>query len=133
MSSGHEGPSAHLDLPRTRPPRRTGRSSWIFTTSCRRTIRTNVTVDALVAAGLPAVVVLPAAPPHPTTSFPALSHLECSRDGSRHDADVVQGTSPLGAPLLARYDLQRAAATVTPAEIGARPPDLWRYHELLPV
>ena len=53
--------------------------------------------------------------------FSALSHLECSRDGSRHDADVVQGTSPLGAPLLARYDLERAAATVTRAEIaGAR-------------
>jgi threonine synthase len=65
--------------------------------------------------------------------FSTLSHLECSRDGSRHDADVVQGTSPLGAPLLARYDLERAAATVTPARIATRAPDLWRYHELLPV
>ena len=52
--------------------------------------------------------------------FSALSHLECSRDGSRHDADVVQGTSPLGAPLLARYDLERAAAAVTPSAIAAR-------------
>jgi threonine synthase len=65
--------------------------------------------------------------------FSALSHVECSRDGSRHNADVVQGTSPLGAPLLARYDLERVAATVTPAQIAARPPDLWRYHEVLPV
>jgi threonine synthase len=65
--------------------------------------------------------------------FSALSHLECSRDGSRHDADVVQGTSPLGAPLLARYDLERAGATVKPTDIAERPPDLWRYHELLPV
>jgi len=65
--------------------------------------------------------------------FSALSHLECSRDGSRHDADVVQGTSPLGAPLLARYDLERAAADCTRADIAGRPPDLWRYHELLPV
>ena len=64
-------------------------------------------------------------------TFSSLSHLECSRDGSRHDADVVQGTSPLGAPLLARYDLDRV--TVTRDEIAARPPDLWRYHELLPV
>jgi threonine synthase len=63
----------------------------------------------------------------------ALSHLECSRDGSRHDADVVQGTSPLGAPLLARYDLPRVAATVTREEIATRPPTLWRYRELLPV
>lgn len=68
-----------------------------------------------------------------TTYFSSLTHLECSRDGSRHDADVVQGTSPRGAPLLARYDLERVAATVTRERIAARPPDLWRYHELLPV
>ncbi|WP_232661947.1 threonine synthase [Pseudonocardia sp. TRM90224] len=65
--------------------------------------------------------------------FSSLTHLECSRDGSRHDADVVQGTSPLGAPLLARYDLDEVAATVTPRRIAERPADLWRYHELLPV
>src|SRR4051794_6542346 len=64
-------------------------------------------------------------------TFSALSHLECSRDGSVHDADVVQGTSPLGAPLLARYDLDRV--TVARDEIASRAPDLWRYHELLPV
>ncbi|MFL6094217.1 MAG: hypothetical protein ACJ71Y_02070 [Blastococcus sp.] len=44
-------------------------------------------------------------------TFSTLSHLECSRDGSRHDADVVQGTSPLGAPLLARYDLDQVSRT----------------------
>ncbi len=65
--------------------------------------------------------------------YSTLSHLVCSRDGSRYDADVVQNTSSLGAPLLARYDLAAAAAAVTPAEIATRPPDLWRYHELLPV
>src|SRR3954462_12447050 len=63
----------------------------------------------------------------------ALSHLERSRDGAEHDADVVQGTSPLGAPLLARYDLPRVAETVTREEIASRPPTLWRYRELLPV
>lgn len=65
--------------------------------------------------------------------FSALSHLECSRTGSRHDADVVQGTSPAGAPLLARYDLDRVRESVTPADLATRPPDLWRYHEVLPV
>jgi threonine synthase len=63
----------------------------------------------------------------------ALSHLECSRDGSRHDADVVQGTSPLGAPLLARYDLGRVAGTVSREDVAGRAPTLWRYAELLPV
>lgn len=65
--------------------------------------------------------------------FSMLSHLECSRDGSRYDADTVQGTSATGAPLLARYDLDHVAAAVTPDEIAGRSADLWRYHELLPV
>ncbi|TCK21597.1 threonine synthase [Pseudonocardia endophytica] len=65
------------------------------------------------------------------SDYSTLSHLECSRDGSTHDADRVQGVSPAGAPLLARYDLDRVA--VTPKEIAGRPPDLWRYHEMLPV
>jgi threonine synthase len=65
--------------------------------------------------------------------FSMLSHLECSRDGSRYDADVVQNTSRLAAPLLARYDLDRVAASVSPTDLATRPPDLWRYHELLPV
>ncbi|MGB9281516.1 MAG: threonine synthase [Pseudonocardiaceae bacterium] len=65
--------------------------------------------------------------------FSALTHLECSRTGERYAADEVQGTSAVGAPLLARYDLQRVAATVTREEISSRMPTLWRYHELLPV
>ncbi|MGB8962265.1 MAG: pyridoxal-phosphate dependent enzyme, partial [Pseudonocardiaceae bacterium] len=65
--------------------------------------------------------------------FSALTHLECSRTGERYAADEVQGTSAVGAPLLARYDLQRVAATVTREEISSRTPTLWRYHELLPV
>ncbi len=66
-------------------------------------------------------------------SYSALSHLECSRTGERYDADVIQGVSAAGVPLLARYDLERVAASVTPAEIASRPPTLWRYHEVLPV
>jgi threonine synthase len=65
--------------------------------------------------------------------FSSLSHLECSRSGKRYDADAVQGVSDVGAPLLARYDLDEVRATVTPAEIAGRPHDLWRYHEVLPV
>ncbi len=62
-----------------------------------------------------------------------LSHLECSRTGDLYDADQVQGVSKVGAPLLARYDLERVRAGVTREEIAARPPDLWRFHEVLPV
>ncbi|NUS52506.1 MAG: threonine synthase [Nocardioidaceae bacterium] len=66
-------------------------------------------------------------------SFSHLSHLECSRTGARYDADVVQGLSDAGAPMLARYDLDAVRAAVTPADLASRPPDLWRYHEVLPV
>lgn len=69
----------------------------------------------------------------PAANFSALSRLECSRTGQAYDAEVVQGTSEVGAPLLARYDLERVAGAVTREEIASRPPDLWRYHELLPV
>jgi threonine synthase len=62
----------------------------------------------------------------------ALDHLECPRCGATHDAFVRQGVCPACAgPLLARYDL--TAVTTTRDEVATRPPDLWRYHELLPV
>lgn len=64
--------------------------------------------------------------------YSALTHLECSGCRRRHDATVLQGLCRSCArPLLARYDLDSIA--VGPAEIAGRPPDLWRYHELLPV
>ena len=65
--------------------------------------------------------------------YSALSHLECSRCGTGYDARQVQGTCSCGAPLLARYDIERVSAQVSREDIAARPPDLWRYHELLPV
>jgi threonine synthase len=65
--------------------------------------------------------------------YSALSHLDCPRCGARLDADRVQGTCSCGSPLLARYDLARVAGQVPARSIAARPADLWRYHELLPV
>ncbi len=67
------------------------------------------------------------------TSYSALTHLQCSRCRTWHKADEVQGVCSCGSPLLARYDLDQVAACTGPAEIAARPPGLWRYHELLPV
>ncbi len=65
--------------------------------------------------------------------YSALSHLDCPRCGTRHDADRVQGTCSCGSPLLARYDLRQVARQAGPRDIAGRPADLWRYHELLPV
>jgi threonine synthase len=61
----------------------------------------------------------------------ALSVLECPRCDRTYDPDRVQSVCECGSPLLARYDL--AEVRLTPDEIAARPHDLWRYHELLPV
>ena len=65
--------------------------------------------------------------------YSALSHLECARCGALHQATRVQGLCPCGSPVLARYDIGRVAGILGRAAIAARPPDLWRYHELLPV
>jgi threonine synthase len=65
-------------------------------------------------------------------TYSSLDHLECPRCRATHDASVRQGVcTACGSPLLARYDL--SAVSVTRDDIGGRPPDLWRYHELLPV
>jgi threonine synthase len=64
--------------------------------------------------------------------FSALSHLECSRCHASHDPAVIQGLCTVCAsPLLVGYDL--GGVTVTVQDIAGRSPDLWRYHELLPV
>jgi len=60
-----------------------------------------------------------------------LTHLECSACADRYEADRLQNLCRCGHPLLARYDL--AAVAVTPAEVAARRPGLWRWAELLPV
>ncbi|MDX6261836.1 MAG: threonine synthase [Kribbellaceae bacterium] len=65
--------------------------------------------------------------------FSSLSHLECPKCGLTHDADQVIGLCTCGSPLLARYDLDEVRAGLTKADVSARPADLWRYHELLPV
>ncbi len=67
------------------------------------------------------------------TRYSYLTHLECSKTGHRHDAFASQNLSNEKHPLLARYDLEAAAPTFTPAAIRDRPFDLWRYHEVLPI
>ncbi|MCP5153370.1 MAG: threonine synthase [Ectothiorhodospiraceae bacterium] len=68
----------------------------------------------------------------PSRSPSAFSHLECSRTGETVDADGLRNLSAAGAPLLARYDLERARATLRPGQRDARARSLWRYAEVLP-
>ena len=62
-----------------------------------------------------------------------MSHLECPKCGLTHSADQVIGLCSCGSPLLVRYDLDEVRAGLSKDDLAARPPDLWRYHELLPV
>ena len=58
--------------------------------------------------------------------------LECSLCGKKYDAAVEQHLCTCGKPLLARYDLKRAAKTLSLEELSSRPRTLWRYREVLP-
>src|SRR6266852_3065202 len=63
-----------------------------------------------------------------------LTHLECSLCGQTVEANVLQNLCPsCQSPLLARYDIDAIRRRVTPQEIAARRPGLWRWQELLPV
>jgi threonine synthase len=66
---------------------------------------------------------------HPTF----VTHLECSYTGERYPADEVHGLSRAGKPLLVRYDLDGVRKALTKDALTKRPPDFWRYRELLPV
>jgi len=69
-----------------------------------------------------------------TTERPTfVTHLECSETGERYPADEVHNLSRAGKPLLVRYDLDGVRKALSKAALAARPPDLWRYRELLPV
>jgi threonine synthase len=58
--------------------------------------------------------------------------LECSVCGKKYEASVEQHLCTCGKPLFARYDLKRAAATLTLASLANRLRTLWRYAEVLP-
>ena len=65
-----------------------------------------------------------------------LTHLEGGLSRVSYPADELATTDPLdGRPLLARYDLERAATTVGDRQRNVRGPThgVWRWHEVLPV
>jgi threonine synthase len=61
-----------------------------------------------------------------------VTHLESALDKTRFEPGRIWGVHQ-GRPLWVRYDLAAVRKRVTPADIAARPPSLWRYRELLPL
>ena len=63
-----------------------------------------------------------------------LSHLACSECQRTYNANERHNLCPAcSAPLLARYDLDRARRELERAAFAARPASLWRWAELLPI
>lgn len=62
-----------------------------------------------------------------------VTHLECSLTGERYEADRLHGLSGVGRPLLVRYDLAAMGKVLSRDALKARPVDMWRWRELLPV
>lgn len=63
-----------------------------------------------------------------------ITHLECTLTGEQFDASHPHRTNPSnGKPLFARYDLEKAAATLTKDSLPDRRRDMWRYREMMPV
>lgn len=63
-----------------------------------------------------------------------VTHLECAACGLKHEARRLHNLcTECGKPLLVRYDLEKAARTLTKKSLRTRRADLWRYREVLPV
>ena len=61
------------------------------------------------------------------------SHLECPKCSAHYETEQPHQLCVCGSPLLVKYDMEKVAANMSKALVASRPPDLWRYRELLPV
>lgn len=68
--------------------------------------------------------------PNMTTCY--VSHLEAAIDGTELPANRLH-TVHAGRPIWVRYHLNQIAKSLRPADLIGRPPDMWRYRELLPL
>ncbi len=63
-----------------------------------------------------------------------VTHLECANCHKEYEANKLHNLCvECGKPLLVRYDLAKAAQTLTKESLKNRPENLWRYAEVLPV
>lgn len=63
-----------------------------------------------------------------------VKYLECANCHLEYEANKLHNLCvECAKPLLVRYDLERAAQTLTKESLKTRPENLWRYAEVLPV
>ncbi|MFC7062920.1 threonine synthase [Halobacillus seohaensis] len=66
-------------------------------------------------------------------NYSYVSHLYCPKCSQTYSTKEEHHLCPCGSPLLVAYDLDRLSRNFTAEDLVKRSPDLWRYHELLPV
>src|SRR4029453_374405 len=66
-----------------------------------------------------------------TYMFSYFDHLECSACDTTYAPTMLVNLCAFGAPLLARYRLEEAAAALDRDQLEGQ--TLWRYHAMLPV
>lgn len=62
-----------------------------------------------------------------------VSHLYCPKCSATYRVEEQHQLCTCGSPLLVAYDMVELKEVFRPEELHKRNPDLWRYHELLPV
>lgn len=62
-----------------------------------------------------------------------LVRLDCTKCDRTRTPGQVLNLCECGAPLFARYDLERAAKNMRPGHLALREPSMWRYDDVLPV
>ncbi|GLH65554.1 MULTISPECIES: threonine synthase [Parageobacillus] len=65
--------------------------------------------------------------------FSYVSHLYCPKCQKTYGTNKKHQLCECGSPLLVAYNLDALRADLRPEMIASREPNLWRYHELLPV
>ncbi|WP_411350267.1 threonine synthase [Paenibacillus sp. WLX2291] len=66
-------------------------------------------------------------------TYSYVSHLQCPVCQTQYDTEHIHQLCACGSPLLVEYNLEQLKQQVKREDIQQRNPDLWRYHELLPV
>lgn len=65
--------------------------------------------------------------------FSYVSHSYCPKCKKEYSTKEKHQLCECGSPLLVAYDLEKLKANLSPEDVQSREPNLWRYHELLPV
>jgi len=62
-----------------------------------------------------------------------VSHLYCPQCEKTYSTDEINQLCECGSPLLVSYRMEELKKQLKKEDLLTRKPDLWRYHELLPV